>query len=149
MATAIELAQWIALSLSAVAAVVGGLCWWLVRPSRAFWLLARTAQGGLVLVALLAGAGWLVGTRPEDGLYYVYALMPVAVSSVAEQLRLAAADHVLARRDLLGVDEMRALDQQTQSSIVLEIVRRELGVVALALAVCAGLLARACSYGLS
>ena len=41
-----------------------------------------------------------VGFDPADGLYWLYALLPVAVSFVAEQLRVASAETVLDARGL-------------------------------------------------
>ena len=69
--------------------------------------------------------------------------MPLAVSFVAERLRVGAADAVLEARGLEGADAMRSLPEAEQGSIVLAIVRREMGVMALAAVVMVGLLLRA------
>jgi hypothetical protein len=59
------------------------------------------------------------------------------VSFVAEQLRLVAAEQVLARRDLESARDMEGLPEDQQRLIVFEIVRRETGVMAVAaLVVC-------------
>ena len=65
------------------------------------------------------------------------------MSFVAEQLRIASAETVLAARGLDAAQDMRALDEAGQRSIVLAIVRRELGVMALAALVILGLALRA------
>jgi len=85
----------------------------------------------------------LTGARPSDDLHYLYGLLPLAVSFVAEQLRIASAETVLAGRGLDSAQDMRALDETEQRSIVLAIVRRELGVMALAALVILGLALRA------
>jgi len=65
------------------------------------------------------------------------------VSFVAEQLRIVSADTVLAARGLESAQDMRALADAEQRSIVLAIVRRELGVMTLAALVILGLALRA------
>ena len=50
--------------------------------------------------ASLAGIGALTGFAPADSLFWLYALLPLAVGFVAEQFRLAAAQTVLDARDL-------------------------------------------------
>jgi hypothetical protein len=143
--------------MTAVHAVVGGLMavlfaaagglgawrWWRVEPSEWFWRLLRAAQVLMVVEAALGGVLLLTGARPSDDLHYVYGLLPLAVSFVAEQLRIASAETVLAARGLESAQDMRGLDEAGQRSIVLAIVRRELGVMALAALVILGLALRA------
>jgi hypothetical protein len=80
------------------------------------------AADGLILV--LAGED-----LPE--LHLVYGLTPIGVSFLAEQLRLASADTVLQARDLEDAQAMRGLPETEQHAIVHQIVRRELGVMAI------------------
>jgi hypothetical protein len=47
-------------------------------------------------------------------------------------LRLVAADHVLAARDIDNAQEIAGLPEEEQQGIVLAILRREMGVMALA-----------------
>ena len=65
------------------------------------------------------------------------------MSFVAEQLRITSAESVLAARGLESAQDMRALDEDAQRSIVRAIVRREIGVMALAALVILGLALRA------
>ena len=58
--------------------------------------------------------------------------MPIAVGFVAEQLRIVAADHVLSARDLDSSTEVAELPAADQEAIVLTILRREMGIMALA-----------------
>jgi hypothetical protein len=129
-------------SLAGAAALVGGWRWYRVEPSRAFWVLARAAQGAAGAQALLAGVLALGGFDPADGLFWLYALLPVVVSFVAEQLRLASAQSVLDARGLEDAAAVGRLDDAAQRSVVLAIVRREMGVMAIALAVIAFLALR-------
>jgi hypothetical protein len=130
-------------ALFALAGGVGAWRWYRVQTSRAFWVLLRVAQAALAGYVVLVGALVATGRRPGDDLFYVYALLPVAVSFVAEQLRIAAADTILATRGLEDAQAVGRLDEAGQRSVVTAILRRELGVMAVAALVIAGLLVRA------
>jgi hypothetical protein len=132
-------------AVNAVAGLFGGWRWWTVAPSRAFWVLARTGQAAAIALAVVAGIGAATGFDPADGLFWLYALLPVAVGFVAEQFRAAAAQTVLDARDLEDARAVGRLDEAGQRSVVLAILRRELGVMALAAIVVAFLALRA--YG--
>ena len=129
--------------LFAAAAGLGAWRWWRVEASDGFWRILRTAQVVMVLEAALGGVLLLAGERPADDLHYVYGLLPLGVSFVAEQLRITSAESVLAARGLESAQDMRGLDEAAQRSIVLAIVRREIGVMALAALVILGLALRA------
>ncbi|HZO37323.1 MAG TPA: hypothetical protein VFB41_10665 [Solirubrobacteraceae bacterium] len=118
---------------SASAALVGAWYWWQVQASRAFWILARTAQAIAIALALAAGVAAATGDHPDSGLFWVYTLVPVVLSFVAEQLRLASASTILDARDIASAQEVGELPPAEQDSIVLAIVRREMGVMALAM----------------
>ena len=85
-----------------------------------------------------------LGFDPDDGLYWLYALLPVAVSFVAEQLRVAAAETVLDDAGLENAQAVGELDEARQRSVVLAIVRREMGVMTGGAFVVAFLALRAC-----
>lgn len=132
-----------AAALSGLAALLGGLAWWQVRSSRAFWLALRAAQAAVIALAAAAGVAAALGHRPDDGLFWVYALVPVLVSFVAEQLRALSAQSVL---DARGIPDAQALGRRPadeQRSVVVAILRRETGVMALAAAVVCFLALRA------
>jgi hypothetical protein len=128
---------------NAAAGLLGAWRWYTVEPSRAFWVLARAGQVAAILQALAAGVLAAGGFKPADRLYWLYALLPVAVSFVAEQLRLASAQTVLDARGLPDAQAVGALDERGQRSVVLAIVRREMGVIAAAAVVIAFLALRA------
>ncbi|MEA2321126.1 MAG: hypothetical protein QOD81_976 [Solirubrobacteraceae bacterium] len=129
--------------LNALAAGYGAWRWWSVAPSRAFWVLARAGQAAAIALAALAGLLAATGHEPADGLFWVYALLPVAVAFVAEQFRVAAAQSVLDTRGLDDAAAVGRLDEPGQQSVVRAILRRELGVVTIAAAVIAFLALRA------
>jgi hypothetical protein len=126
-----------------VAGAFGAWRWWLVEPSRAFWVLCRAGQALAVVQAAVAGVLAALGFDPAAGLYWLYALLPVAVSFIAEQLRVTAAEAVLDARNLEDAKAVGELDEAAQRSVVLAIVRREMGVMAASAVVVAFLAARA------
>jgi hypothetical protein len=129
--------------VSLVAGVLGAWRWWRVEPSSTFWLLCRAGQALAVVQALVAGVLAALGFDPADGLYWLYALLPVAVSFVAEQLRVTAADTVLDDAGLESAQAVGELEEARQRSVVLAIVRREMGVMTAAALVVAFLALRA------
>ena len=76
------------------------------------------------------GAILVLMGRELPELHLIYGLVPIGVSFMAEQLRLAAADTVLAQRDLEGRADVEALPPAEQQALVRAILRREMGVMA-------------------
>jgi hypothetical protein len=143
MADAVAATALLAAAVNAVAGVFGGWRWWTVAPSRAFWVLARAGQVAAVVLAAVAGLAAATGFDPAEGLFWLYALLPVAVGFVAEQFRAASAQTVLDARGLEDARAVGRLDEAGQRSVVLAILRRELGVMAAAAIVVAFLALRA------
>jgi hypothetical protein len=142
-ATIAEIGALAALAVNGVAAAFAGLRWWQVRPSAAVWPLLRAGQVAAGLQALLSGVLFAAGFAPRDGLYWLYALLPVAIGVIAEQLRIVSAEQVLENRDLPDAQAVAALPEPEQRSVVLAVVRREIGVMALAALVVSFLALRA------
>lgn len=124
----------VALIAAALNALAGGIGAWSYRrvlQSRAFWLLLRAGQAVAVLLALLVGVLAAAGHRPRDDLFYLYALLPLAVGLIGEQFRVASAETVLSER---GLEDARAVGDRPeaeQRSIVTAILQREMGVMTL------------------
>ncbi len=128
--TAIHVVLGVALVVSNLAAGLwGAWCWWRVRDAPGFWPLLRVGQG-LVMLQAVDGAVLLLTGEDLPELHLIYGLVPLGVSFLAEQLRLAAADTVLAQRDLAGRADVEALPEPEQRELVRAIVRREIGVMA-------------------
>jgi Ni/Fe-hydrogenase subunit HybB-like protein len=130
--TAALIAAWATAVVSGLAGVGGAIAWWQVRQSRAFWLLVRGAQGVAVVQALVAGVLAVLSFDPDSGLYWLYALLPVGIGFFAEQLRIVSTEQVLDRLDLEGAEAVRDLPEERQRSVVVAILRREMGVMTLA-----------------
>jgi hypothetical protein len=130
------------IALSAAAGLWGAWCWWRWRPSRLFWRLLRTSQIVLLIQIALGGILLLEGKHPPS-LHVLYGLLPVGVSFVGEQLRISSADMVLTAQGFESAADVGKLPEEEQQGVVLSIIRRELGTMALAALVIAGLAARA------
>jgi hypothetical protein len=133
-------------ALTGAAGFWGAWCWYRVRQSPVFWGLLRAAQAAVVLEAALGGVLLLMGKKVSD-LHLIYGLVPLGVSFVAEQLRIASAQMVLDARGLESAAAVGELPEPEQRVIVVAIVQRELGVMVLAALVMVVLLVRAAGTG--
>jgi len=110
--------------LNAAAFGFGGVAWLRERPSVPFWYLLRGAQAAVFLQALLGGLLVMTNHEPDDSLHYLYGILPLVVSFLAEGARAGAAQRELGELDF------EALPVETQQSLALAIVRREMGIMA-------------------
>ena len=128
--TAFHIAIGVALvAVNLVAGVLGVVQWRRRVHSRAFWPLLRTGQV-LVVIAAVDGLILVAQGRDLPELHLVYGLTPLAVSFLAEQLRLASADSVLQARGLEDAQAMRGLADAEQQAIVTAILMREMAIMA-------------------
>jgi hypothetical protein len=128
------------------AGVWGAWCWYRVRQSRLFWRLLRAGQVAVVLQAALGGVLIVMG-RKASSLHLIYGLLPLGISFVAEQLRIASAQMVLDGRGFESSAAVGELPESEQRVVVLSILQRELGVMVLAALVILVLLIRAAGTG--
>lgn len=117
--------------LNALPALLGAWRWYRGEPSQGFWVLLRVGQGSVLVLAILAGSLAVAGHYSSDRLFYLYALLPLAVAFVAEQLRVAAAQTILDQRDIPNAQAVGLLGESEQHAVVAAIVARELGIMAL------------------
>jgi heme A synthase len=110
--------------LNLVAFAVGGIAWYRDRASIPFWYLLRSAQVAVFIQVMLGGLLVFTGHKPDDGLHYLYGILPLVVSLLAEGARTGAAE-----RELRDVD-VESLTPDAQQSLALAIVRREMGIMA-------------------
>jgi hypothetical protein len=130
------------IAVNLAAGLWGAFGWWRHRQVRGFWPLLRAGQG-LVVLQAVDGAVLILMGRDLPELHLVYGLVPIGVSFLAEQLRLAAADTVLAQRGLEGRADVEALPDREQRDLVNAILRREMGVMAASALVVTALALRA------
>ena len=130
------------LATNLAAAVWGGVAWLRRIPSVIFWYLLRVAQGVVILQVAL-GLFLLIGQgkRADSGLHYLYGVLPLGISLLAEGARAGAAE-----RELEGLD-FESLPQARQRGVALAIVRRETGIMAVSALVILGLAIRAATTG--
>ena len=120
-----------------VAGVWGGLAWLREQPAVGFWYALRVGQAAVVLQVMLGAILVLSGHQTADDLHYVYGVLPLGVTLLAEGARAGAAE-----RELTGLD-FDSLPQDRQRLIALAIVRRETGIMAVSALVVFGLALRA------
>lgn len=113
--------------LNAIAAGLGAWRWSRVLdPDPWFWRAVRAGQVAAVLFAGFCGVLAATGHEPGDGLFWLYALLPLAVAFVAEQLRAMSAQAELDARGLESARAMGALAEGEQREVVASILRREM-----------------------
>jgi hypothetical protein len=140
-----------ALALAALNALSGSLGAWLwyrasvAHGASVFWVSLRVGQVAALVYAIAIGALAAEGKYSSEHLFYLYALLPLAVAFVAEQLRIASAQTILDQRGLESSTAVGELPQAEQHELVAAILRREIGVMALSALVVVFLALRAAS----
>ena len=114
------------LALSLVAGIWGAIAWWRRQPTVAFWYVLRALQVVVVLQVAFGSILLLAGRSAPSGLHYLYGVLPLVVSLLAEALRVGIAD-----RELEGLD-FDSLPADRRRTIALAIVRRETGAMTVA-----------------
>jgi hypothetical protein len=142
MAQTADITAIVVAAINLLAAAVGLWGVWRWATPRAFWWLARTGQLATTVLAAVALVALVSGFEPGQGLFWLYLLLPIATSIIAEQLRIASAQLILDQHELEDAQAVGRLPEAEQQDIVLEIVRRETLVLALAAAVIAFLALR-------
>lgn len=118
-------------SLNGVPGLLGAWRWYRYESSRAFWILLRLGQVAALVYAAVVGVLAAGGHDSSERLFYLYALLPLAIGFVAEQLRVASAQTILDQRELADAQAVGELPEDEQHEIVALIVRREMGVMTL------------------
>ena len=119
----------------------GGIAWVRSVPTVGFWYALRVAQVAVVLQVAVGSILLLSGREAASGLHYVYGLVPLRVSLLAEGARAGAAE-----RELEGLD-FESLPSARQRAVATTIVRRETGIMAVSALVIFGLALRAATTG--
>ena len=110
--------------LNLAAGVIGGWAWFKLRPSVPFWYFLRFAQIAVFIQAALGALLLVTGHSAKEDLHYLYGILPLVISFIAEGARLGAAQRELGELDI------EAFPAEAQEEIALQIVRREMGIMA-------------------
>lgn len=108
-----------------VAGLWGGIAWLRKEPNVGFWYALRVAQVTVVIQVMLGLILVFLGKEAAD-LHYLYGGLPLLVSFLAELTRAGAAQQELGEMDFKGLPEER------QQEVAMAIVRREMGIMAVA-----------------
>jgi hypothetical protein len=125
------------LASNLIAGVWGAVAWLRREPSVTFWYLIRIAQATVLIQVLVGTALVLSGSEPPDGLHYVYGLLPLLVSFLAEGARAGISERELEGLDFDGLPDAR------RRAVALAITRNETGIMTLSALVIFGLALRA------
>lgn len=126
-------------AVNLAAGLLGAWRWRRDEYSHAFWPLLRVGQALVAIQALQGGVLVLLGHELPP-LHLIYGLVPLGVAFIAEQLRLTSAQTVLDQR---GVGSAGELAPAEREDAALDILRREMGVMAASALVVAALGLRA------
>ena len=132
----------ITIVLTGLAGAYGAWCWWRASQSTWFWRVLRASQIAVVIQAALGGVLVLTGHKPP-GLHVLYGVLPMLISFFAEQLRISAAQMVLDQRGFESAQAVGKLPDAEQRAVVLAVMQREVGIMAIAAVVNLVLLGRA------
>jgi len=113
------------LAANLTAGAWGGIAWLRREASVGFWYALRVAQTTVVLQVMLGLVLVFLGRVAVD-LHYLYGALPLLVSFLAELTRVGAAQQELGELDF------DSLDSERQQDVALAIVRREMGIMAVA-----------------
>ena len=111
------------IGLNLLAAAWGGVAWLRRRASISFWYMLRAAQVSVFIQVMLGALLVVTGHEAADGLHYLYGVLPLPVSLLAEAARTGAAEREI------GELEFETLPGDQQRTIALAIVRREMGIM--------------------
>jgi hypothetical protein len=125
------------LVMNLVAGGWGAWSWYSHQPSVAFWYLLRIAQVAVIVQVTLGGALLLDGREAGDGLHYLYGVLPILVTLLAEGARVVASEH-----EMEGLD-FESLPKDRQRTVAMALNRRETGIMAVSALVIFGLALRA------
>jgi heme A synthase len=111
------------IGLNLAAGLLGGIAWFRKRASIPFWYLLRAAQASVFVQALLGGLLVVTGHEAKEELHYLYGILPLLVSFIAEGARFGAAE-----RELGDLDP-ESIPESEREAVVQAILRREMGIM--------------------
>jgi hypothetical protein len=127
--------------LNLAGGVIGGVAWYRNQPSIPFWYILRFAQISVFIQAMLGALLLVTNHQAPENLHYLYGILPLVISFIAEGARLGAAQRELGELDI------ESLPTESQNEVALLIVRREMGIMAVSCGVIFFLAVRAATTG--
>jgi hypothetical protein len=123
-------------ALNAVAGLLGAWLWYRgdvagERGPGVFWTMLRVAQGSALALAIAVASLAAAGHYSSERLFYLYALLPLVIAFIAEQLRVSSAETILQQRGLEDAQAVGELPADEQRAVVTAVVQREIGVMTL------------------
>lgn len=137
--------MWLGLFVIAANLLAGGwgaVAWLRRRASRVFWVLLRVAQVAVVLQVVIGFALIAMGASASGNLHLLYGAAPVVVALATEAMRAGAT-----QRELADVEDVEALGDQERARFGRQILRREMGIMAVGALVIVTLALRAYAVG--
>ncbi len=136
MTEAVVAAALVVAALNLIAGLLGAWLWYRgdvagQRGPRVFWTMLRVAQGSALALAIAVASLAAAGHYSSERLFYLYALLPLAIAFIAEQLRVSSAETILQQRGLEDAEAVGELPADEQRAVVTAVVQREIGVMAL------------------
>jgi hypothetical protein len=131
MTAAVVWGAFVLAALNLLPGLLGAWRWYRHEASRGFWVALRVAQVAAIVFAAAVGVLAAAGHSSSENLFYLYALLPLAIAFVAEQLRVASAQTILDQREIPDAQAVGELPAEEQQEVVASIVRREMGVMCL------------------
>jgi hypothetical protein len=113
--------------------------------SSAFWVVLRVAQSLAIVEVVVVAVLYELGDHPRHKLFYLYALLPTAISLVAEDLRAQSLRAVLDGFQIERPDEISALPDADKKAVRAALLGRQFDVTAIAAIVVVFLALRAIS----
>lgn len=135
-----------AIAVNGLAGLSGAWAWWRATASAWFWRVLRAGQLA-VLLEIVVGGIFELSKHKAPSLHVLYGVLPLVVSFLGEGLRVTSAQMVLDKHGYASAQDVGGLPEADQRAVVVEILRREMGVMTLAALVIVGLLARAAATG--
>jgi heme A synthase len=111
------------IALNLIAGLIGGIAWFRKKPSTNFWYVLRGAQVAVFIQALLGMLLVVTGHQPKEELHYLYGILPLFISFIAEGAKIGAAE-----RELGDIDP-ESMPESDRRAVVMAILRREMGIM--------------------
>ncbi len=102
------------------------------RIASLYWVVLRVAQSLAVADVVAVGVLYELGHHPDKRLFYLYAVLPIAVNLVAEDLRSQSLRPILREFRLERPEQIASLPEAAQRAVTTAAIQRQLDVMTIA-----------------